>query len=228
MFPLIKTLSSLLRARLISLMFLCAFMGLVIVVAAVSGLSYLSAILINTDIPYLSSALHWLMGGVFTILGWFMLPAFIVLISGIFQETTISRVEQADYPDKVRTTPPRFWPDFVHDIRFTLWALFLNILVLPFYLAGIGPVLAVLLNSYLLGREYFESAAGYHMGKAKAKKLSKYHGGAVYFGGFVITALTITPFVNLFAPIIALVWMVHIYHSVEPLPETEELNVEAS
>ena len=138
-----------------------------------------------------------------------------------FQETTIHRVEKTDYPETVRQNPPRFWPDFIHDIRFTLWALFLNILVLPTYLIGIGPVVAVLLNSYLLGREFFESAAGYHRGKAQAKKLARYHGGTVYFGGFVITALTITPVINLFAPIIALVWMVHIYHSVEPLRQDE-------
>lgn len=228
MFPLVKTLSSLFRSRLISLMLLCALIGIVLVVAIVSGMTYLSSIMITIDIPYVGAVIHWLLGGVFTVLGWFMLPALIVFISGMFQETTIHRVEKTDYPDKARSEPPRFWPDFVHDVRFTLWALFLNILVFPFYLLGIGPILSVLLNSYLLGREFFESAAGFHMGKAKAKKLSKYHGGTVYFGGFVITALTITPFVNLFAPIIALVWMVHIYHSVEPLVEMERTEGEVS
>lgn len=218
MFPLVKSLSSLFRARLIGLMILCALMGIIFVIATVSGLTYLSSLLILPDSSWLGTALHWLMGGVFTILGWFMLPALIVFIAGMFQETTIHRVEKTDYPETVRDNPPRFWPDFIHDVKFTLWALFLNILVLPTYLIGIGPVVAVLLNSHLLGREFFESAAGYHLGKAQARKLAKYHGGTVYFGGFVITAITVTPLINLFAPIIALVWMVHIYHSVEALP----------
>ena len=121
-------------------------------------------------------------------------------------------MERAFYPDKVRSREPQLWPDVRHDIRFTLWALFLNMLILPFYLLGIGFVVSIALNSYLLGREFFESAAGYHMGKPEAERLGRENRAAVYGGGLVITLMTLVPVVNLFVPIVAIVWMVHVYH----------------
>ncbi|MDY6863312.1 MAG: hypothetical protein SV062_10040 [Thermodesulfobacteriota bacterium] len=102
-----------------------------------------------------------------------MLPAIIPLIAGIFQEKAIHKVELVYYPDSTRKKEPKFFPDFKHDITFTIWALFLNILVLPSYFFGIDFIISILLNTYLLGREFFESAAGYHLGKANAKKLGK-------------------------------------------------------
>jgi CysZ protein len=115
----------------------------------------------------------------------------------------------------MRTEEPKFWPDFVHDIKFTLRALLLNILILPFYFFGAGFILSIALNSYLLGREFFESAAGYHLGKIQAAELGRQYKGAVYCGGFVITLLTLVPFLNILVPIWAVVWMVHVYHFVQ-------------
>lgn len=216
MFPLTRTLSSLFRARLIGLMLACALLGIVMVAACVGALTFLSARLIDIGIPYIGTLIHWLMGALFTVVGWFMLPALIVLVAGMFQDVTLHRIERACYPETLRPGSARFWPDLMHDIRFTLWALFLNVLILPFYLIGIGALLSVLLNSYLLGREFFESAAGYHLGKAGARKLGRRHVSEVYMGGFVITVLTLTPLVNLFVPIIALAWMAHLYHILSP------------
>ena len=116
----------------------------------------------------------------------------------------------------MRSGEPHFWPDVVHDIRFTLKAVGLNLLILPFYLIGIGFVLSVLLNSYLLGREFFESAAGYHLGKPQAREIGRGHRMRIYSSGLVLTLLTLIPLVNLFVPIIAVVWMVHVFHG---LPE---------
>lgn len=147
-----------------------------------------------------------------------MLPALVVLISGAFLEVTIHRVELAEYPDKIRQTEPHFWPDIVHDIHFTLKAIFLNVLVVPFYFIGIGFFLTVLVNSYLLGREFFESAAGYHLGKAKARELGRRNRKLVYGSGLVITLLSLVPVINLFAPIVAIVWMVHLYHFLSSSP----------
>ncbi|MCK5091353.1 MAG: EI24 domain-containing protein, partial [Gammaproteobacteria bacterium] len=92
------------------------------------------------------------------------------------------------------------------------WALFLNIVILPFYLLGIGFIMSIVLNSYLLGREFFESAAGYHSGKPEAMVLGQKNKAVMYGGGFVITCLTLVPVINLFVPVIAIVWMVHVYH----------------
>lgn len=215
-----KTLHSVTRVRLLALMFLCAVLALLVVVSLAIGVTWLTANLVSFEQGWLDTLLSWLAGVVSGIGGWFMLPALVVLLSGAFQEITIYRVELAEYPDKVRQDEPHFWPDIVHDIHFTLKAILLNILVVPFYFIGIGFFLTVLVNSYLLGREFFETAAGYHLGKANARELGRRHRKLVYGSGLIITLFSLVPVLNLFAPIIAIVWMVHLYHFLPAPPSS--------
>lgn len=215
-----KTLHSITRARLLVLMLLCAGLALVLVVVTVIGFTWLAAHVITLEQGWLDTLINWMVGVVLGAGGWFMLPVLVILIAGAFQDVTIHRVESVEYPDKVRQDEPRFWPDVVHDIRFTLKALALNISILPFYFIGIGFVLTILLNSYLLGREFFESAAGYHLGKADARQLGRRNRKMVYGSGLLITLVSLVPVLNLFAPIIAIVWMVHLYHNLPERPKT--------
>lgn len=212
MFPLLKTLQSLTRAKLVGLMMLCAVCAFCLVVALVVGLTWLAAHFINFQTGWLDTLFNTGFGITMGVGGWFMLPVFTVLIAGFFQETVIRRVEKAYYPESRANESPNMVAELIHDIKFTCYALFLNVIVLPLYLIGIGYVISIALNSYLLGREFFESVAGYHIGKAEAGGLGKKNRRARYLGGLVITVLTLTPVVNLFAPIIGTVWMVHVYH----------------
>ena len=116
------------------------------------------------------------------------------------------------FDDVLHLSPNCYIRPLFADLKFTLWALFLNLLVLPLYLFGVGVLVSILLNSYLLGREFFEAVAGYHIGKPQAHKLGQQHRATVYGGGFAITLMTLVPLLNLFVPIIAIVWMVHVYH----------------
>jgi CysZ protein len=211
-----KTLHSITNRKMLGLMFLCAALAVLVVLALVLGITWLTADLVALERSWLDTAINWVVGVVLGIGGWFMLPVLLVLISAAFQEITITKVEQDDYPEEMRAEQPHFWTDLRHDLRFTLKALLLNLLVLPFYFIGVGFLMSVVLNSYLLGREFFENAAGYHLGKPGARELGRRHKKLVYGSGLVITLLTLLPVANLFSPIIAVVWMVHLYHGVQP------------
>ena len=211
-----KTLHSLTNRGMLGLMLSCAVLAVLVVLGLILGMTWLTADLVTLERSWLDTAINWAVGVVLGIGGWFMLPVLVLLISAAFQEITINKVEQSEYPKEMRTEEPRFWTDLRHDIRFALKALLLNLLVVPFYFIGIGFVLSVILNSYLLGREFFENAAGYHLGKPGARELGRRHKKLVYGSGLVITLLTLLPVANLFAPIIAVVWMVHVYHGVNP------------
>lgn len=214
MFPLSKTLASFTKAKLIGLMIGCAFLAVFFVVLLAGSITWLAAHFITLETSWLDTLVNWLVGAATGIIGWFMLPVFVVLIAGMFQGAIINRVEKAYYPDHFSNNNSGFWPDLFHDVKFTLWALFLNILVLPLYLFGIGFIISILLNSYLLGREFFESAAGHHLGKPEAKQLGRQNKNAVYGGGLVITLLALIPVVNMAVPVFATVWMVHVFHSI--------------
>ena len=216
-----KTLHSISRKKLIVLMALCGFLAVVVVFLLVGGLTWLTANMVTIEQGWLDTTINWIVGIIFGVGGWFMLPVLVILISGVFQEITISLVEKADYPAKIRESSPSFWEDLRHDILFVLKALALNLLILPFYLVGIGFLLSIALNTYLLGREFFEGAAGYHLGKPKARELGRRHKKIVYSSGLVLTLLTLVPVANLFVPIIAIVWMVHVYHHLSVNKQSE-------
>ncbi|MGA1871905.1 MAG: EI24 domain-containing protein [bacterium] len=216
MYPLVKTFRSLIKAHLIDLMIACAFLALIVVLTMVGLITWISASLVTLEPRWLDMLVNFIIGGLTGIGGWFMLPALTVFIAGMFQEKAIQRIERIYYPQAMRKEGPRFWPDLIHDIKFTLWALFLNMLVLPLYLFGIGYIISITLNSYLIGREFFESAAGHHIGKPHAKDLGKQHKIIIYGSGFFFTLMTLIPLLNLFVPIIAIVWMVHVYHRINP------------
>ncbi len=209
-----KTFISIKKANLLGLMFACALLAAIFAVGAVGSNTWITDRFITIERGWIDTLINWVVGLLTGIGGWFMLPVLTVLISSLFQETAIQRVERVYYPDASDRQVLKFWPEFRHDLKFTGWAVFLNILVLPLYVFGIGFAVSILLNSYLLGREFFESAAGYHLGKTNARALGLRHRKAMYGGGFVITVMAIVPFLNLFVPILAIVWMVHVYHRI--------------
>lgn len=218
MFPAALTLRSVARANILSLMMACALLALLLVVAIVAALTWAADHWIRLDIGWLDATVTWIVGIATGVGGWFMLPALTVLIGGIFQETVIRRVEGNDYPGYASASEARFWPDLFYDLKFTLKALALNLLVLPLHFLGIGFAFSIALNTYLLGHEFFEGVAGYHLGKPAARRFSKKHPRSVYAGGLVITLLSLVPVANLFVPIVAVVWMVHAFHRSHEAP----------
>lgn len=214
MFPLITSLQSFTKAKLLPIILMSIVWAVAIVFLVFLIITWLSTSLIDIKIEWLDTATKFVISILTGIGGWFMIPVMIPFVAGIFLEKVIHKVELVYYPKKNREKEPRFWPDLIHDLKFVVWALFLNLLILPLYIFGIGFILSILLNTYLLGREFFESAAGYHLGKPIARKLGKKNRISMYLGGFVFTLLSITPFINVFIPIFAVVWMTHVYHSI--------------
>jgi len=213
MFPLAKTINSFTEAKLIKFI----IFDILIVIVIISGFTYFMVSLsdsINISIAWVQSVVNFLTGTFALIIGWFILPILMPLIAGIFGEMVIERVEKRYYPSS-NLRNGRFWPDIIHDIKFTLFSLLLNILIIPFYFIGIGFIMSIALNSYLIGREFFESAAGYHLGKPEASKFRKKHSSKVYLAGLILTLIALIPIVNLILPIIAIVWMVHLYHEIK-------------
>ena len=91
-------------------------------------------------------------------------------------------------------------------------------MALPFYLillfTAVGPlILFLVLNSYLLGREYFELVAVRHFLTQDARKIRRAHRDSVFLAGGLITVMFMIPFLNLLAPIVGAAMMVHVFHA---------------
>jgi uncharacterized protein involved in cysteine biosynthesis len=97
--------------------------------------------------------------------------------------------------------------------RVLLW----NGLCLPLYLllmvTGVGPlILFLIVNAWLLGREYLESVAARHLPAEAAAAFVAANGRARWATGAVAAGLFALPLFNLVAPIIAVAFATHMFH----------------
>jgi CysZ protein len=76
---------------------------------------------------------------------------------------------------------------------------------------GIAEFATVLVNGWLLGREYFELVALRHLKRSAADALRRRHSGSIFWAGLVISVLTLVPIINLIAPLFAASFMVHLF-----------------
>lgn len=98
-------------------------------------------------------------------------------------------------------------------LRLAALVLLANMILLPTdVLAPVfGEVATIVVNGFLLGREYFELAALRHISLKAADALRKRNGGSVFGAGLILSLLTFVPVVNLFAPLFGAALMVHLY-----------------
>ncbi len=167
--------------------------------------------------------LPWFGGIGATVVAWLLFPGIMPVIATFFDNRIAQTIEQQEYA-AVRPHEPAFWPELVHDMRFTALAITLNVLVLPLYLLPvINLVLFYALNGYLLGREFFTMAARRHLPGIEVEKLRRRHGRSVMAAGVMLTFLATIPIANLIAPFWGIAVMVHLYHRFAATPRAQLL-----
>ena len=94
-------------------------------------------------------------------------------------------------------------------------SLLINLAALPFLLVPpLYPIISWGLGGYLIGREYYEIVALRRLDRATAHHLLARHRAKFTLAGIVIAVVLTIPVLNLFAPIIAVAFMVHLAESV--------------
>jgi CysZ protein len=165
-------------------------------------------------------ALQWLVDiaaiGAIAVASFFLFPAVMASIMALLLDDIARAVERRYYPDLPPARPQPLGEAVFGNVIFITVTLILNLLVLPLYLVLIwipplNLVLFYLLNGYLLGREYFEMVAVRRLDLPAAKRLRRDSRGRVIVAGAVITFLLTIPLVNLFTPIIATAFMLHVF-----------------
>jgi uncharacterized protein involved in cysteine biosynthesis len=168
--------------------------------------------------------LNWLvdlLGGLLVlVLSWLVFPAVVTTIMGFYLERVAGAVEAVDYPGRGPPRPQPVGELLSAMLRLTAVTALLNLLALPVYLfvPGINLFLFLALNGYLLGRGYFEVVALRRLDVGEARRVRSRFAGRIFVGGVVIAGLFALPLVNLVAPVVATVFMLHIF---EALPRVE-------
>lgn len=170
------------------------------------------------SISWLEWVLDWFAGIGTGILAWFLFPAILPLIASMFLEQIAGSIERREYGMEKAPSLP-FWPEVANALSFAAFSIFINLLLLPFYLIPLLiPFLYYPVNAYLLGREFFETCAARHVGRREAREIRKSYRLGVMLAGGVIVAATNIPGVNLFAPFIGVAVMVHLYRQLALRP----------
>ena len=172
------------------------------------------------DIGWVSFALG--AGG----LTWLLFPVAAVAVIGLFLDSVCEAVEAKHYPTLGTPRPQPILEAVFGAIRFLGVTIAVNLIALPFYLLllvlfGTGAFLFLIVNGYLVGREFFELVAARRLPPGPARRLRKAHGARILVFGTLAVFLMSIPVVNLVAPVIAAAAMVHLYQSLPRRAEFE-------
>ncbi len=151
-------------------------------------------------------------------LAWFLFPAVITMFVGLFLETIATAVEARHYPGRPPARQQSFAALLGTGLRFGAVAIFLNLVLLPAYLLMLlFPPLYLLVfywvNGYLLGRAYFELVAYRRLDERAADALRRAQSGRVTLAGVMIALMLTIPVFNLFAPIAATAFALHLFEA---------------
>lgn len=146
------------------------------------------------------------------ILAWILFPAMTMVVLGFFLDQVITAIEREHYPGLPPARRIGIGEAVSSGLRLALFALVLNLLVLPLYLIpGLNLVLYYGLNGYLVGREYFELIAMRRMERRTLRALWRGRRSQLVLAGAVIAFLLSVPLVNLVAPLIGAAFMLHLF-----------------
>ena len=171
-------------------------------------------------ISWIDDAIGLLGGiGVFVV-GLILFPAFAGLVVTFMSDDIAEAVEQRHYPSLPAPRKEPLWEMLWVAMRFCAATVALNgllfLIVIPLLLISVVfsplvPVLVYGLNGYLVGREYFELAAARRLDARGARDLRKRHQGRIFVAGMLIVALMSIPVLNWLMPVVAMVFMLHLF-----------------
>ena len=163
---------------------------------------------------------------IFDTLGWFtaliiasiLFPSIaLTIITFLLEEIAIS-VENKHYPQLPAPRHQNLYELAITGFRLTLIAIILNLIALPLYLVllflpPLNIFVFIIVNAYLIGREYFELVALRRLTPKETRMLWKKNRGKLFIAGSIIAGFLSVPFVNWCIPVIAAAYMLHILES---------------
>jgi CysZ protein len=167
---------------------------------------------VSADYPILDSIALFLTGAGIIFGLFYLLPAVSAIVAGYFLDDVAEVVERQDYPADTPGQALPFGRSILYGLRFAGLSLLVNLAALfLLFIPGINIGAFFAANAYLLGREYFELAAGRFWSAEEVARLRAENRGTVLAAGAVLAGLVLVPVLNLVTPIFGAVMMVHLH-----------------
>ena len=163
--------------------------------------------------PLINRALEWIAPLLFVFGGIIVGPPVAALFASLFLDQVASRIEARDYPGWT-ARGASFATTLRAGLKLAALIIGVNLVLLPFDigLPGLGELLSLAANGWLLGREYFELAALRHITPDDATQVRRANSNVIWLAGVLIALASMVPLLNLVAPLLGTALMVHLFH----------------
>lgn len=167
---------------------------------------------LSADYPILDGFAFFLAGAGLFVALIYLLPAVSAVVAGYFLDEAAEIVERTQYP---ADPPGRELPlgrALLYGLRFAGLSLLVNLAALTlFFVPVVNIVVFFSANAYLLGREYFELAAGRFRAMDEVTRLRRAYRPTVLAAGAMMAGLVLIPILNLLTPLFGVALMVQVH-----------------
>ena len=206
-----KALGDLLSAEFRSVLFKAVGMTLALFVAVLIGVEILLSYLILLPWAWAETLAAIGAGLGLLVVFFFLMAPVVAIFAGLYLDKVAGLVEDRHYAQDPKGVPLSNFHALQTSLQFALIILLVNLAVLPLIFTGIGIVVLIAANAYLVSREYFEMVAMRHMAVDEARLFRRDNTPAILAAGFVPAILSLIPLVNLVVPLFATSYFVHIF-----------------
>ena len=136
------------------------------------------------------------------------------LFLGFMLEPIAHVVERRHYPEIPQPPARPIRETIFEGLRLAVLLIVLNIFALVIYLLStlLAPVIFWIVNGLLLGREYFQTVAQRHLGRAGADALRKRYRLRIWLAGILMAIPLSIPILNLLIPFLGVASFTHMFH----------------
>jgi len=210
-----KAMGDMVSSELRTIMFRTLILTLVLFAVVIASVEILLSNTVELSWPWADWAMGLGMGIFLLIASLFLMPPTVALFAGLFLDEVAALVERKHYSLDKPGIPLSGITSLWMALRFSALALLVNLLLLPAIAFGVGAILMLGVNAYLISREYFEMAAMRHMTAFEARDLRRRNAPMVFIAGTIPAALSIVPFVNFLAPLYSTSYFIHLFKRVQ-------------
>ena len=141
-----------------------------------------------------------------------MIPISTVVI-GLFLEEVADAVEDVHYPNDSAANRISLSQGMIEGLQFLGLLIAVNLVALILYLifAPFAPIIFIVVNGILLGREYAQLVAMRHVGRKGAKAFRAKNRLTIWVAGMLMAVPLMVPVLNLLVPVFGVATYTHLF-----------------
>ena len=170
------------------------------------------------EIGFVDDLLSWAAVGLMLALSVVLMVPVAAGVVGFFLDAIAAAVEARYYPELPPVTELGLGQQIGDSLRFMALVLAVNAgaLLIYFLVPPFAPFIFLLVNGFLLGREYFQLVAMRRLGPEGAKSLGRRHFWRIWLAGTAMAVPLTIPLINLLVPILGVAVFTHQFHRLAP------------